>query len=427
MYDVIIVGARVAGASTALLLARRGVKVLCVDKARFPSDTLSTHQIQVPGVARLKRWGVLDAVVAAGTPATRDLRFDTGETVLEGRFPPFQEADALYGPRRTVIDEILANAARQSGAELREEFFVERISFTDQGAAEVSGRLANGQRCVEKASLVIGADGKNSLVAQAAGAATTDETPPRSAAYYGYWEGLRLPRAEMYERPSRTIGVWPTNDGQTVIFMALPIAEFPAFREDVPTNFFNTLGLCGDLGERVRAARQVGRFSGSANLPNRVRKPYGPGWALVGDAGFVMDPITAQGMSQALHDAELLADAIEAGSGGQRDLQRAMRGYETERNRQGLPMYRLTVAQARLGPRPCELDELYRSLQGNPVEIDNFFGLISGTVSVNEYLSPPHLLRLLGATGIARIVAGKMSALAGRLANAATGRRRHDG
>jgi 2-polyprenyl-6-methoxyphenol hydroxylase-like FAD-dependent oxidoreductase len=415
MYDVIIVGARVAGASTALLLARRGVKVLCVDKARFPSDTLSTHQIQVTGVARLKRWGLLDAIVAAGTPATRELRFDTGEMVLEGRFPAYQEADALYGPRRTIIDEILVKAARQSGAELREDVLIERISFTDRGAAEVSGRLPSGQACVETCALVVGADGKSSLVAKAAGAATTHETPPRSAAYYGYWEDLRLPCAEMYERPGRAIGVWPTSDGLTVIFMALPIAEFPAFREDVPTNFFKTLDLCGDLGDRVRAARQVGRFSGSANLPNRVRKPYGPGWALVGDAGFVMDPITAQGMSQAVRDAELLTHAIVAGSDNQRELQRAMRGYETERNRQGLPMYRLTVEQAALGPRPRELDELYRALQGNRAETDKFFGLISGAVPVKEYLSPPHLLRLLGAAGIARIAAGKVSALAGRL------------
>ena len=413
MYDVIIVGARVAGASTALLLARRGVKVLCVDKAAFPSDTLSTHQIQVPGVACLERWGVLDAVVAAGTPATRDLRFDTGEIVLAGRFPPFQGADALYGPRRTVIDEILVNAARQSGADLREDFLVERISFSDEGA-EVSGRSKSGQACVEQCALLIGADGKNSLVAKAAGAVTTHETPPRSAAYYGYWEGLRLPRAEMYERPGRVIGVWPTNDGLTVIYMGLPIAEFPAFREDVAANFFTTLDVAGDLGERVRAARQVGRFSGSANLPNRVRKPYGAGWALIGDAGFVMDPITAHGMSQALRDAELLAEAIETGLGGQRNLQRAMQGYETERNRQGLPMYKLTVEQAALGPRPCELDELYRALQGNRAEIDKFFGLISGVIPVKNYLSrllASHLLRLPGAAGIARIaLRGKVSA-----------------
>jgi len=231
----------------------------------------------------------------------------------------------------------------------------------------------------------------------------------------------------MYERPGRAIGVWPTNDGLTVIYMGLPIAEFPAFREDVPANFFKTLDVAGDLGRRVRAARQVGRFFGSANLPNRVRKPYGPGWALVGDAGFVMDPITAHGMSQAVRDAELLADAIAGGLGRPRDLHRAMRGYEKERNRQGLPMYKLTVQQAGLGPRPCELDELYRSLKGNQVEIDNFFGLISGAVSVKEYLSPSHLLRLFGGRGIARIAAAKMSALASRLANAATGHRRHDG
>src|SRR4029077_2627144 len=115
MYDVIVVGARVAGASTAMLLARRGLEGLCGDNGNFPSDTLSTHQIQVPGVALLKRWGLLDAV-AANTPATREVRFDTGDIVLEGRFPPFEGADAIYGPRRTVLDKILVDAARASGA-----------------------------------------------------------------------------------------------------------------------------------------------------------------------------------------------------------------------------------------------------------------------------------------------------------------------
>src|SRR5215467_2185074 len=117
-YDVIVVGARVAGAATAMLLARHGLRVLCVDRATFPSDTLSTHQIQLPGVAKLKRWGLLDAV-AAHTPPTREVRFDMGDVVLEGRFPPYDGVDAIYGPRRILLDKILVDAARASGAELR--------------------------------------------------------------------------------------------------------------------------------------------------------------------------------------------------------------------------------------------------------------------------------------------------------------------
>jgi 2-polyprenyl-6-methoxyphenol hydroxylase-like FAD-dependent oxidoreductase len=112
MYDVIIVGARVAGAPTAMLLARRGLKVLLVDRATFPSDTLSTHQVQLPGVARLARWGVLDAVLAAGTPVTRDVRFDQGDAVIAGRYPGYQGVEAMCSPRRTLLDRVLVDAAR---------------------------------------------------------------------------------------------------------------------------------------------------------------------------------------------------------------------------------------------------------------------------------------------------------------------------
>src|SRR5215472_12145174 len=100
-YDVIVVGARVAGAATAMLLARNGLRVLAVDRAAFPSDTVSSHQVQVPGVARLRRWGLLDRLNA---PPTREVRFDSGEVVLRGRFPAYDGADALYSPRRTVLD-----------------------------------------------------------------------------------------------------------------------------------------------------------------------------------------------------------------------------------------------------------------------------------------------------------------------------------
>src|SRR5215468_808760 len=118
MYDVIVVGTRAAGASTAMLLARKGYKVLAVDRAEFPSDTLSTHQVQVPGVALLERWGLLDAVAASNAPATRRVRFDAGPVVLDGHFPCFEHVDALYSPRRTVLDRILVDAARAAGADM---------------------------------------------------------------------------------------------------------------------------------------------------------------------------------------------------------------------------------------------------------------------------------------------------------------------
>ena len=171
MHDVIVVGARVAGASTAMLLAREGLDVLVVDRAAFPSDTLSTHQVQLPGVARLARWGLLDRVVASGAPAASRVRFDTGPVVLEGAFPAFQGVDAVYSPRRTILDELLVEAAREAGAEVRERFAVDELVTEDGRVTGVRGRDAAGAPVTERARLVVGADGKRSRVAGAVGAA----------------------------------------------------------------------------------------------------------------------------------------------------------------------------------------------------------------------------------------------------------------
>jgi 2-polyprenyl-6-methoxyphenol hydroxylase-like FAD-dependent oxidoreductase len=408
MYDVIVVGARIAGASTALLLARRGLRVLCLDRATFPSDTLSNHQIHLPGVARLKRWGVLGAIVGARTPPTRELRFDTGRIVLEGRFPPFDGADAMYGPRRTVLDKILVDAARASGVEVLEDVVVETLCGAGDRVEGVRARTGTDRPVAESAPLVIGADGKHSLVAKLGSAVAYCQKPVLTAAYYGYWEDLPLARGEMYVRPRRAISVWPTNDGLSVIFIALPIADHASFRSDILGNFLVALDGAGDLGERVRAARQVGRLRGSGNLPNRFHKPYGAGWALVGDAGFVMDPISGHGMSQAFRDAELLADAVQAGLGEGGDLLKALRGYETKRNRSALPTYRMTIEQATLAPLKAELDVLCECVQKRQEETDRLFAVFNGSIPLNQYMTPANLLRVLGVRGFAAIARRKI-------------------
>ena len=338
MYDVIIVGARVAGAPTAMLLARRGLKVLVVDRATFPSDTLSTHQVQLPGVARLARWGVLDAVLAAGTPLTRDVRFDQGDAVITGRYPAYQGVEAMCSPRRTLLDRVLVDAARAAGAEVRENFAVEEI-LGDGQVTGIRGQEKGAPAVTEQARLVIGADGKHSLVAKAVDARAYRTRPPRSMAFYTYWadvparDGSPAGTGEIYGRPGCAVGAWPTNDGLLMTYLAWPAARFDEFRRDVEGNFLRTLDTVG-LGERIRAGRRAERFRGTPDLPSYLRQPYGPGWALVGDAGLLMDPVTGQGISHAFRDAELLADAVADGLGGIRPLAEALR--------------RLSP-----GPRPC--------------------------------------------------------------------------
>jgi 2-polyprenyl-6-methoxyphenol hydroxylase-like FAD-dependent oxidoreductase len=408
VYDVIIIGTRVAGAATAMLLARQGLNVLAVDRASFPSDTLSTNNIQLPGVARLERWGLLGPIAAAGTPAIRRVRFDPGPVVLEGSFPAFEGVDAVYGPRRTLLDTLLVEASGEAGAEVRERFVVDELTFADGRVTGIRGRTHGGGEVREQARLVIGADGKHSLVAKSVKATAYEEQRPLSVGYYTYWKGVPLERGEIYGRGRRLIGAWPTNDGLVMTYVAWPADEFHAFRRDPEGNLLATLDLAGDLGERVRAGSRVERIYGSADLPNFFRVPYGPGWALVGDAGITLDPITALGINDALRDAELLSDAIVAGLGGAETLERALAGYQHRRDQAALPMYRFTLELAAFAPPKPEQEVLFRALVGRQQEIDRFLGVLACAVAPTDYFSPGNLRRLIGLRGFAKIAGAKI-------------------
>jgi 2-polyprenyl-6-methoxyphenol hydroxylase-like FAD-dependent oxidoreductase len=408
MYDVIVIGGRVAGSSTAMLLARKGFKVLVVDQARFPSDTLSTHQVQLPAVATLSRWGLLERVVASGAPATRQVRFDQPVAVLEGRYPSYQGVDFMFSPRRTILDQILIEAAREAGAEVRERFVVDQLVLQDGRVAGIRGGEKGGAKVTETARLVVGADGKHSLVASTVAAATYHQRPPLSMACYTYWEGVPVRGGEIYGRGRRAVGVWPTNDGLVLTYVAWPAEELSAFRADVEGNLLRTLDLAGDLGERVRAGRRAERLRSTPDLPNRFRKPYGPGWALVGDAGLVMDPITGRGIADAFREAELLAEALGGGWNGPQPLERALAGYQRQRDLEVLPMYEFTTALASFGAPKLEEQVLFESLAGRQAEIDRFFGLIAGAVPFSEYFAPGNLLKLIGVGGMARVMLSRL-------------------
>jgi len=386
MYDVIVIGARVAGASTAMLLARQGLDVLLVDRAAFPSDTLSTHQVQLPGVARLRRWGLLDALDAAGTPPARRVRYDAGDVVLDGCFPEHDGVDALYSPRRRLLDAMLVDAARAAGAEVRERFAVDELLLDDGRVCGVRSGAVQ-----ERARLVVGADGRHSLVARAVRAAAYHVRPPQTVGYYTYWAGVPLNGGELYARPRRLVGAWPTNDGLTITYVAAPHDDLAHFRADPEGAVRRSLDLAGDLGERVRAGERADRVFGSADLQNRFRAPHGPGWALVGDAGLLMDPVTGQGIADAFRDAELLANAVAAGS---------LAAYRAARDRAALPMYELTMDVASMAPPRPEQRMLLEAIAARPDEINRFFGVLTGAVPPADYFTPRNLLRLIGVRGM---------------------------
>jgi 2-polyprenyl-6-methoxyphenol hydroxylase-like FAD-dependent oxidoreductase len=406
-FDVIVVGARVAGAATALNLARRGVKVLAVERATLPSDTLSSHQVQLPGVARLQRWGLLEPIRAAGTPAARTVRFDAGHVVLDGTFPSHDGVDALYSPRRTLLDHLLVDAARASGAEVREKFRVTGLSWADGRVIGVEGH-ERGREIFETARLVIGADGKHSLVARSAAASEYRKQAPLAFASYGYWSGMSQTAGELYQRPGLAAAVFPTNDDLTMVYLAAPIADFPAFRADIDQRFLQSLDQCGTLGERVRAATKAERQRTTPDQPNMFRVPRGPGWALVGDAGIVMDSISAQGISNALRDAELLSESIapvllHTGPSADQGLDDALRGYHRARDAAAIDMYDFTLGLARFAQPGYMERQFLASLKDRPTHITRFLGAFTGTLPVGDYFTTATAIRTLGIRGLARI------------------------
>jgi 2-polyprenyl-6-methoxyphenol hydroxylase-like FAD-dependent oxidoreductase len=408
MYDVIVVGARVAGSSTAMLLARKGYKVLVVDRATFPSDTVSTHQIQIYGGVRLQRWGLLDKIRDTGCPPAHHVMMDLGPFALHGAFPALEGLDAVYSPRRTLLDAILVEAARVAGAEVREGFHVEEILAHDGRISGIRGKAKGGASVAEQARLVIGADGLHSLVARKVQAATYRERPALSCAYYTYYSGIPLGGGEIYSRDRRAIGMWPTNDGLALIYTAWPVAEFHTYRADIEGNFLRTIDLAPALAERVRHGKRAERFMGTADLPNFYRKPYGAGWALVGDAGYHKDPITGLGISDAFRDAELLAEAIDAGFAGRAELEEALAGYEARRNAAAQPMYELTTQLASFAPPAPEQRELFAALRHNQPSTNQFFGVLTGAVPAQTFFAPDNLFRILGIGGMTRITLQKI-------------------
>jgi flavin-dependent dehydrogenase len=395
-YDAIVVGARCAGSPTAMLLARRGHRVLLVDRATFPSDTISTHLVHPPGVASLRRWGLLDAVVATGSPAIDTYAFDFGPFTISGA-PGTDEAPVAYAPRRTLLDKLLVDAASEAGAEVREQFTVEGLVERDGCVAGIRGHGKGGKTITELARLVIGADGRYSLVADAVGAAEYNEKPQLQVSYYTYWSGLPMRgRFETTLRPGLGYAAWPTNDGLTLVIAGRSIDAFDAVRKDIEGAYLETLEIAPAFAERVRGARREERFAGTA-VRGYLRKPFGPGWALVGDAGYNKDFITAQGIHDAFRDAELCAGALDEALEGGRSLEATLGEYQARRDEQVLPMYELTAGLAALAPPPPEQQELLSAVSRSQEAMDGFARVTAGVTSPAEFFSNENAERILGA------------------------------
>jgi 2-polyprenyl-6-methoxyphenol hydroxylase-like FAD-dependent oxidoreductase len=396
-YDAIVVGARCAGSPTAMLLARSGHRVLLVDRATFPSDTMSTHLIHVAGVAALKRWGLLDELEATGPPPIATYSYDFGPFQISGSPRPADGvADALC-PRRIVLDDLLVRAAVAAGAELREAFTVDELLIEDGVVTGVRGHAKGGVSLTERARVVIGADGKNSFVAKTVRAQQYNEMPALEAGYYAYWSGLPTGGAEFYARgeDGRVWGALPTHDGLTCVVVGWPRAQFEANRKEYERHYMKALDLAPEFAERVRGATRETRFTGTADLAGFFRKPYGPGWALVGDAGYHKDPITALGISDAFRDAEGVSAALDDALAGRRSYDDAMGAFQKARDEASFALYDFTCEFAKIEPPAPEMQQLLGAVSLSREASDDFVSVMAGTLALPAFFEPDNVARIM--------------------------------
>jgi 2-polyprenyl-6-methoxyphenol hydroxylase-like FAD-dependent oxidoreductase len=400
MYDAIIVGARCAGSPTAMLLARTGYRVLLVDKASFPSDTISTHIVWPHGAEIMNRWGLLERLAATNCPPIAlNMIFDVGPFALEGGVSDANAGRGGFCPRRTVLDKLLVDAAVESGAELREEFTVESLVWAEDRVVGLKGRSRNGASVEERARIVIGADGVYSFVAKAVGALEYDVKPPLTTFYYSYYSGFEAGDVEQYVRDSQGAACFPTNDGLTLIATVWPSRRFQEIRSDIEGHVRKVHESTPSVADRLQRARREERWVGTAGVPNYFRKPYGPGWTLVGDAGYDKDPITAQGISDAFIDAENLSEALDAAFSERRPQDEALAEYQSRRDQRAKPMYDFTCQLATLEPPPPPMQQLFAALHDDREATNQFYSAITGSLPLPIFMNPENLGRIIAGAG----------------------------
>ena len=356
-FDVVIVGARCAGAATALLLARAGVRVLVVDKGVYGTDTVSTHALMRGAVMQLQRWGVLSKIIKAQTPPVRTTTFGYRARSVVVAIEPRYSVDALYAPRRTVLDRALVDTATLAGAHF--SYRTQVSELTRDALGRVDGLVmttSHGARRV-RADLVIGADGLHSTIAKRVGAETLVAGAHTASTLYSYWQDAPVEGYEWHYSSTASVGAIPTNDRATCVFVSLPSAEFAnAVQHDATSAYERLLRVhFPRFAARLEGARRVDTVRGFGGHPGFIKRASGPGWALVGDAGYFKDPLTAHGITDALRDAELLARAVIRGTAA------AVAEYDATRQDLSQQLFEVTDRIASFDWTDDELQGLHRA------------------------------------------------------------------
>jgi 2-polyprenyl-6-methoxyphenol hydroxylase-like FAD-dependent oxidoreductase len=396
MYDAIVVGARCGGASTAMLLARKGLNVLLVDRSTFPSDIAHGHFIHRGGPRTLHRWGLLDRVLAINSPAVTRMTTNYGDVAVTGEDLIVDGVPAGLAPRRSAIDHVLVKAAIEAGAEFRDGFIVEEFTAAGDRITGIKGRDRIGTAAtIEQATVIIGADGRHSRLARTVDAPKYEVAPTVTGSFFSYWSGMENAGLEIYVKGRTAIFSFPTNDGLTAIFVFWASEDLHDVRGDIEGKFMAVIDQIPELADRVRNAHREERFYGALDLPNFSRKPFGPGWALVGDAGCHKDPFLALGMCDGFRDAELLANALADAFEGREPFDAALAAYELKRNEATLPDYRMNLRMAQFKPMPDDAVAIRRAVRADQRAANQYYLAMEGLIPRESFFNPDNLQNLM--------------------------------
>lgn len=410
MFDAIVIGARCAGSPTAMLLARKGYRVLVVDRAKFPSDVVSTHFLWPHGLSYLKRWGLLDRVLAVSPSHTRIKLVNEG-IELTGSVPlPLlrQHFQGLHGDdqgltqsyasvRRRVLDQILVDGAREAKVEVREGCLVERLLMEGNRVVGISGRSSDGTAFEERAKVVIAADGRNSFLARQLDLPKFDQRRRCTFAYWSYFSGFSLPEGQIHRRGRLATAIVPTNSNQNMVLVWGPGEWFDGYRRNHRANHQRSLNyVCPEIGALVAQGVCEERFYGTADQDAYLRPLWGEGWVLAGDAGCFKDQCTATGMTHAFRDAELVANSLDDLLAGRASFEACMGKYEGRRRSQSTAAYYdyvCTYAEM----KPLRHDELLLqvALRSNQAEADRYIATHADVAPVSEFFTSSNLFQLL--------------------------------
>lgn len=389
-YDVVVVGARCAGASLATHLAGQGASVALLDRATFPSDTPSTHFFQAEGSACLGRLGVLDAVLAAGAPWLERLDvFFEGLHVSDRWYTRPTDPGPALCVRRPVLDTALVERAVRAGAELRTGTKV--TGLVQEGGRVVGVRTAGDAEV--RAGLVVGADGMNSTVARLVGARRYHAVANQRFTAWAYYEGASWEppaAATLFRQGDHFLFGMPTDGGLYLAAVVPSLQHLPAFRADPEAGLARHLTVSEPISAMLSGARRAGRMHFLSDFPTFFRESAGPGWVLVGDAGHFKDPAGAQGISDALRQAEALAAAVGRGT------DEALAAWWRWRDRDAVQVHWFAADLGASGRMSPVAIEMFQQLGATPEGRREFIDLLNHRRQPSEVLTPG---RLLAASG----------------------------